>query len=72
MPSKYWTKERQCEKIEPVIEEKVYSRAYYKKNKDAILAKYKLDKQNAIVDEVKAWKEKMLKDDNAFFPFREI
>ena len=68
----YWTKERQCEKSELVIEEKKYSRAYYKKNRDAILAKYKLDKQNAITDQVMKWKEKMLKDDNAFFPFREI
>jgi len=67
----YWTKERQCEKSDPVIEEIKYSRAYYKKNRDAILEKYKLAKQNAIVDEVKAWKEKMLKDDNAFFPFKD-
>jgi hypothetical protein len=67
----YWTKERQCIKSEPPVE-KVYSRDYYKYNRDKILLKYKLAKQNAIVDEVKAWKEKMLKDDNAFFPFREI
>jgi hypothetical protein len=65
----YWTKERQCEKSEPVIEEKKYSRAYYKKNRDAILAKYKLDKQNAIVDEVKKWKTDKLQDPNAFNPF---
>ena len=67
----YWTKERQCETKPPPIE-RVYSRDYYKYNRDRILLKYKLAKQNAIVDEVKAWKEKMLKDDNAFFPFREI
>jgi hypothetical protein len=65
----YWCKERQCEKIEPVIEDKVYSRAYYKKNRDAILAKYKLAKQNAIVDEVKKWKTDKLQDPNAFNPF---
>jgi hypothetical protein len=65
----YWTKERQCEKSEAVIEEKKYSRAYYKKNRDAILAKYKLDKQNAIVDEVKKWKTDKLQDPNAFNPF---
>ena len=67
----YWTKEKPCETKPPPIE-RVYSRDYYKYNRDKILLKYKLDKQNAIVDEVKAWKEKMLKDDNAFFPFREI
>jgi hypothetical protein len=65
----YWTKERQCEKIEPVIEEKKYSRAYYKKNRDAILAKYKLDKQNAITNEVMKWKQEKLADLNAFNPF---
>jgi hypothetical protein len=52
-----------------VIEEKKYSRAYYKKNRDAILAKYKLAKQNAIVDEVKKWKTDKLQDPNAFNPF---
>jgi len=66
----YWTKEKPCEKSEPPVE-KVYSRDYYKYNRDKILLKYKLAKQNAIEDEIKAWKEKMLKDDNAFFPFRE-
>ena len=65
----YWTKEKPCEKVEPVIEEKKYSRAYYKKNRDAIFAKYKLDKQNAIVDEVKKWKTDKLQDPNAFNPF---
>jgi hypothetical protein len=66
----YWTKEKPCEKIEPPIE-RVYSRDYYKYNRDKILLKYKLAKQNVIVDEVKKWKEDKLKDDNAFFPFRE-
>jgi hypothetical protein len=65
----YWTKERQCEKSEPVIEEKKYSRAYYKKNRDAILAKYKLDKQKAITDQVMKWKQEKLADLNAFNPF---
>jgi len=68
----YWTKEKPCIKIEPVIEDKVYSRAYYKKNRDAILAKYKLAKQNLIVEEVKKWKEDMLNNPDAFNPFREI
>jgi hypothetical protein len=71
MPSKYWTKERPCQQIEPP-QEKVYSRDYYKYNRDKILLKYKLDKQNAIVDEVKKWKEDMLNNPNAFNPFREI
>lgn len=64
----YWTKERQCEKIEPPIE-RVYSRDYYKYNRDKILLKYKLAKQNAIVDEVMKWKEQKLADINAFNPF---
>jgi len=68
----YKKREKPCEKIEPVIEEKTYCRAYYKNNRDAILAKYKLAKQNAIVEEVKAWKQQKLADINAFNPFREI
>jgi hypothetical protein len=68
----YKQREKPCEKIEPVIEEKTYCRAYYKNNRDAILAKYKLNKQNAIVEEVKAWKEQKLNNPDAFNPFRAI
>ena len=68
----YKQREKPCIKIEPVIEEKTYCRAYYKNNRDAILAKYKLNKQNAIIEEVKAWKEQKLNNPDAFNPFREI
>ena len=68
MPSKYWTKEKPCEKSEPPVE-KVYSRDYYKYNRDKILLKYKLAKQNAITDEVMKWKEQKLADPEAFNPF---
>jgi predicted amidophosphoribosyltransferase len=67
----YWTKEKPCETKPPPVE-RVYSRDYYKYNRDKILLKYKLAKQTLIVDEVKKWKEQKLNDPNAFNPFREI
>jgi hypothetical protein len=69
MPNK--PREKPCEKIELKEYNKMYSREYYKYNKDAILAKAKLIKQNSIIEEVKAWKEDKLNDLNAFNPFRE-
>lgn len=67
MPNK--PKEKQCEKIIEPPKKQMYSKDYYQYNKNKILEKYKLNKQNLIVEEVKAWKEKKLNDPNAFNPF---
>ena len=67
MPNK--PREKPCEKIELQEYHKMYSREYYKHNRDAVLAKAKLIRQNIINETVKKWNEEKLADPNAFTPF---
>ena len=51
------------------IDQKEYHRQYYKKNRDIIKMKRLLAKETILTENVKAWKERMLKDPYALYPF---
>ena len=51
------------------IDQSNYHRAYYQKNKELIRAKRMLAKETIVTEDVKAWKERILKDPYALYPF---
>jgi hypothetical protein len=50
-------------------DQKEYHRLYYKKNRDLIKMKRMLAKETILTEDVKAWKERMLKNPYALYPF---
>ena len=50
-------------------DQKEYHRLYYKKNKDLIKMKRMLAKETILTEDVKAWKERMLNNPYALYPF---
>ena len=50
-------------------DQKEYHRLYYKKNRDLIKMKRMLAKETIITEDVKAWKERMLNNPWALYPF---
>jgi len=51
------------------IDQKDYHRQYYQKNRDLIKMKRMLTKETILTEDVKAWKERMLNNPYAFYPF---
>jgi len=51
------------------IDQKAYHKEYYKKNRDLIKLKRMLAKEIIITEDVKAWKERMLSNPYALYPF---
>lgn len=51
------------------IDQKEYHRQYYQKNKELIRAKRMIAKETIITEDVKAWKERMLNNPYALYPF---
>jgi hypothetical protein len=51
------------------IDQKEYHRQYYKKNRDLIKMKRMLAKETILTEDVKAWKERMLNNPYALYPF---
>lgn len=51
------------------IDQRDYHRQYYQKNKDIIRTKRLLAKETIITEDVKAWKERMLNNPYALYPF---
>ena len=51
------------------IDQKEYHRQYYKKNRELIRAKRMLAKETIVTEDVKAWKERMLNNPYALYPF---
>lgn len=51
------------------IDQKDYHRQYYQKNKELIRAKRMMAKETIITEDVKAWKERMLNNPYALYPF---
>ena len=50
-------------------DQKEYHRLYYKKNRDLIKMKRMLAKETILTEDVKAWKERMLNNPYALYPF---
>jgi hypothetical protein len=50
-------------------DQREYHRLYYKKNRDLIKMKRMLAKETIITEDVKAWKERMLNNPYALYPF---
>ena len=53
------------------IDQSNYHRAYYQKNKELIRAKRMLAKETIVTEDVKAWKERILKDPWGHYPFHD-
>ena len=51
------------------IDQKEYHRQYYRKNRDLIKMKRMSTKGTILIEDVKAWKERMLNNPYAFYPF---
>jgi hypothetical protein len=51
------------------IDQKAYHKEYYKKNRDLIKLKRLQAKEIIITEDVKAWKEQMLNNPWALYPF---
>jgi len=51
------------------IDQSAYHKEYYKKNRDLIKLKRMLANETIITEDVKAWKERMLKNPYALYPF---
>jgi hypothetical protein len=51
------------------IDQKAYHKEYYKKNKELIRNKRLQAKETIISEDVKAWKERMLSNPYALYPF---
>jgi hypothetical protein len=52
-------------------DQREYHKLYYKKNRDLIRLKRLQAKETIITEDVKAWKERMLNDPYALYPFYE-
>ena len=50
-------------------DQKEYHRLYYKKNRDLIRLKRLQAKETLVTEDVKAWKERMLNNPYALYPF---
>lgn len=53
------------------IDQKEYHRQYYLKNKELIRAKRMMAKETIVTEDVKAWKERILKDRWGHYPFHD-
>ena len=51
------------------IDQKEYHRLYYKKNRELIRLKRLQAKETIVTEDVKAWKERMLNNPWALYPF---